>query len=82
MCHIEEALTNSQRLGMNTCLGWWLRRRSKASSGYLGPSELNSHHSMPPCPSFLSHLFPSPHPTYQRLENVIFHLSIVQGRAG
>ena len=44
MCHIEEALTNSQRLGMNTCLGWWLRRRSKASSGYLGPSELNSHH--------------------------------------
>lgn len=46
---------------MNTCLGWWLRRRSKASSAYLGPSELNSHRSMPPCPSILSLFFPSPH---------------------
>lgn len=49
--------------GVNACLGRWPRRSSSASSGCLGPSELNSQPTVPPGPAAFPHLFPSPHPT-------------------
>ena len=89
MCHVEETLTSSQRLGHEHLPRLVAPQEIQSQLCVFRAfrtelSPLNA--SLPIHPLTLlpisSRLFPSPHPTYQRLESVIFHLSIAQGRAG